>query len=82
MNPKVILFTLTVIPSYILPYYRSPLAMTVFVAVITVIGFLAFMAWLVFGTVFRTFLLKHRRAANTVMALFLVYSAVMASGLL
>lgn len=82
VNPKVILFTLTVIPSYVLPYYSSAFTLTVFVIIITVIGFFAFMAWLVFGTVFRTFLLNHQRAANTIMALFLVYSAVMVSGIL
>ncbi|MDF9841535.1 MULTISPECIES: LysE family transporter [unclassified Paenibacillus] len=81
INPKVILFTLTVIPGYVLPYYSSPLILTVFVIVITVIGFLAFMAWLVFGTVFRAFLQAHRRTANTVMALFMIYSAVMVSGI-
>ncbi len=82
VNPKVILFTLTVIPSYVLPYYSSPLILTVFVISITVIGFSAFIAWLIFGSVFRSFLLNHQRAANTIMALFLVYSAVMVSGLL
>ncbi|WP_054941193.1 LysE family translocator [Paenibacillus ihuae] len=82
INPKVILFTLTVIPSYVLPYYSSAFTLTLFVIIITVIGFFAFMAWLVFGSVFRTFLLNHQRAANTIMALFLVYSAVMVSGLL
>ncbi|MNE51343.1 hypothetical protein D3C80_1459690 [compost metagenome] len=56
--------------------------LTVFVMVITIIGFLAFMAWLVFGAVFRAFLQAHRRAANTVMALFMIYSAVMVSGIL
>ncbi|MBY0010740.1 LysE family translocator [Paenibacillus typhae] len=81
INPKVILFTLTVIPGYVLPYYSSPLTLAVFVIVITVIGFLAFMAWLVFGAVFRAFLQAHRRTANTVMALFMVYSAVMVSGI-
>ncbi|WP_342561636.1 LysE family transporter [Paenibacillus sp. FSL R7-0345] len=82
VNPKVILFTLTVIPSYVLPYYSSPFILTVFVIVITVIGFFAFMAWLLFGTLFRAFLQNHRRLANTVMALFMVYSAVMVSGIL
>lgn len=81
INPKVILFTLTVIPGYVLPYYSSPLTLAVFVIVITVIGFLAFMAWLVFGAVFRAFLQAHRQTANTVMALFMVYSAVMVSGI-
>ncbi|MFC6650143.1 LysE family translocator [Paenibacillus rhizoplanae] len=81
-NPKVLLFTLTVIPSYVMPYYRSPAATFLFVIVITVIGFLAFTAWVVFGSIFKSFLQRHQRVMNSMMALFLVYSAVMVSGII
>ncbi|WP_410514955.1 LysE family translocator [Paenibacillus sp. BR2-3] len=82
INPKAILFTLTVIPSYVMPYYTSSLASFLFVIIITVIGFLAFSTWVVFGTVFRRFLQNHQKVINTLMALFLVYSAIMVSGLI
>lgn len=81
-NPKVLLFTLTVIPGYVMPYYSSPAAAFIFVMVITVIGFLAFTTWVVFGSVFKSFLQQHQRVMNSIMALFLVYSAVMVSGIL
>lgn len=82
VNPKVILFTFTVIPSYVLPYYSRPQSSFIFVLLITFIGFLAYSSWLVFGAVFRTWLQKHRKMANTLMALFLVYSAIMVSGII
>lgn len=80
INPKVILFTMTVIPSFVMPYYNNPTGLIVNVAVITTIGFLAFVTWVLFGIMFKEFLQKYQKAVNIVMALFLVYSAIMTSG--
>ncbi|PGM49015.1 LysE family transporter [Bacillus sp. AFS053548] len=77
LNPKVVLFTMTVIPSYILPYYVAMPAVTMSVMMITIIGFLAFITWVLFGSIFKVFLQKHKKTVNMVMALFLVYAAVM-----
>lgn len=82
INPKVVLFTMTVIPSFVLPYYTSSLMLMLFVLIITIIGFLAFITWVLFGSVFKDFLQKHQKSANIVMALFLLYSAIMVSGVL
>lgn len=81
VNPKVILFTLTVIPSFVMPYYSSSLSLAIFVLIVTIIGFLAFATWVICGTVFKGFLQKYQKATNTIMALFLVYSAIMVSGI-
>jgi len=80
INPKVVLFTMTVIPSFVLPYYKSTPMLLLFVLIITIIGFLAFITWVLFGSVFKDFLQEHQKAANIVMALFLLYSAIMVSG--
>jgi cysteine/O-acetylserine efflux protein len=77
LNPKVVLFTMTVIPSFILPFYISKPAVTAGVMVITVIGFMAFTTWVLFGTIFKKILLRYNKAANVIMALFLAYSAFM-----
>lgn len=77
LNPKVVLFTMTVIPSFILPYYTAMPAVTISVAAITVIGFLAFITWVLFGTIFKELLQKHERIVNVVMALCLAYSGIM-----
>lgn len=77
LNPKVVLFTLTVIPAFILPYYSSSIVMTISIVVITFIGFLAFITWVLFGTVFKAFLQKHNKTVNVFMALSLAYAAIM-----
>jgi cysteine/O-acetylserine efflux protein len=82
INPKVVLFTMTVIPSYVMPYYNTPTELTINVTVITVIGFLAFVTWVLFGMMFKEFLRKYQKAVNIIMSLFLVYSAIMSSGVI
>jgi cysteine/O-acetylserine efflux protein len=77
LNPKVVLFTMTVIPSFIMPYSTAIPAVTISVIAITLIGFLAFVTWVFFGSIFKVFLQKHDRAVNIIMAVFLVYAAIM-----
>ncbi|MGE7835623.1 LysE family translocator [Viridibacillus arvi] len=77
LNPKVVLFTMTVFPTFILPYYNSKSVLTISALVITVIGFLAFITWVLFGAIFKTFLQKHEKMVNVIMTLFLVYAAIM-----
>ncbi|MEO2211324.1 LysE family transporter [Paenibacillus amylolyticus] len=82
VNPKVVLFTFTVIPSYVLPFYQSSFSSFLFVLLITFIGFLAYSSWVVFGTVFKTMLNRHQKLLSILMALFLLYSAIIVSGLI
>lgn len=76
LNPKVVLFTITVIPSFILPYYQALSTVIISVIGITIIGFSAFITWVLFGTIFKTFLQKHKKIVNVCMALFLAYSGI------
>ena len=80
INPKVVLFTMTVIPSFVMPYYTAPSTLAIFVTCITIIGFVSFITWVLFGKIFKEFLQKHQKTVNIIMALFLVYSAIMVSG--
>ncbi|MCP1462028.1 LysE family translocator [Bacillus amyloliquefaciens] len=77
LNPKVVLFTLTVIPSFIMPYYTSISLVAINIAGIIIVGFLAFITWVLFGTIFKKFLQRHKKAVNVIMALCLVYAAIM-----
>lgn len=77
LNPKPIMFALTLFPSFVLPYYNSTLSLTITVAGVTLIGFLSFILWVTFGAIFKEFLKKYHKAANTTMAVFIVYAAVM-----
>lgn len=81
VNPKVVLFTMTVIPGFVMPYYTDPHVLTIFIAIITAIGFLAFVTWVLFGAIFKEILMKYQKLVNVSMSLFLIYSAIMGSGL-
>lgn len=76
LNPKVVLFTFTVLPSYVFPYYNTKSEVALFVLGITFIGLCAFLTWVTFGTIFKSSLQKHAKLSNTLMAIFLVYSAI------
>ncbi|WP_155591151.1 LysE family translocator [Lysinibacillus cavernae] len=77
LNPKVVLFTMTVIPSFVLPYYNSLFALSLSVLAITIIGLIAFLLWVLFGAIFKQFLQNHKKIVNVFMAMCLVYAAVM-----
>lgn len=77
LNPKVVTFTMTVIPTFILPNYTSMSSVAISVVTITGIGFLGFIIWVLFGTIFKRFLQRHEKVVNVVMALFLIYAAIM-----
>ncbi|REK77697.1 LysE family translocator [Paenibacillus paeoniae] len=77
LNPKVVLYALTVIPTFILPHYSSSMAKIYGIMAITLIGFLAFSTWVLFGAIFKTFLQKHKKVVNLCMALSLAYTAIM-----
>ncbi|WP_239614674.1 LysE family translocator [Cohnella mopanensis] len=77
LNPKVLLFAMTVIPSFIMPYYNAICAVTLSIIAITLIGFSAFTTWVLFGSIFKEFLQKHNKTVNVIMALALIYAAIM-----
>lgn len=68
---------MTVIPSFIMPHYTAMPAVTMSVIAITLIGFLAFITWVLFGTIFKEFLQKYNKSVNVLMAIFLAYSGIM-----
>ena len=77
INPKVVVFTLTVIPTFLMPYNSSLTAVIIGIMAITLIGFSAFTTWVLFGTMFKAFLTKHDKMVNLLMTLFLAYAAMM-----
>lgn len=81
INPKVVIFCLTVFPSFVMPYYSSIYELLVFALIITVIGTIAFFSWVLFGKLLKNFLQKYKRFTNIVLSLFLVYCAYMISGI-
>ncbi|MDE5054957.1 LysE family transporter [Niallia taxi] len=76
INPKGILYGITVIATFILPYHDSRLSLLLFAIFLAFIGFLSTFSWSLFGSIFQKFLSKYKSQFNIVMALLLVYSAI------
>lgn len=76
INPKGILYGITVVGTFILPYHTSNISFLLFSLLLAVVGFMSTSSWSLFGSVFQKFLSKYRSQFNVVMALLLVYSAI------
>lgn len=81
INPKVVIFCLTVFPSFVMPYYSYIYELLIFALVITIIGSIAFFSWVLFGKLLKNFLQKYKKFTNMVLSVFLVYCAYMISGI-
>ncbi|MBZ9686731.1 LysE family transporter [Clostridium estertheticum] len=82
VNPKVILYGITVISTFITPYYKSGFTLILFSLLLAFIGFVSTLCWALFGALFQNFLTKYNKQFNIVMGLLLVYCAVSISGLI
>ena len=80
INPKVILYGITVFSNFIIPYNQSAPAILLFAVFLATVGLLASSAWASFGVVFRTFFAKYNRMINLVMGILLIYSAIASLG--
>lgn len=77
INPKIYIYGMVSMESYILPYFHdSPVKLLGFAILLATIGCFFNLCWAVFGTVFRILFSHHARVTNTVMALLLVYCAI------
>ncbi|MBO0587423.1 LysE family transporter [Sporosarcina sp. E16_8] len=76
INPKGVLYGITVVGMFILPYHTSNVSLLLFSLFLAVVGFVSTSSWSLFGSMFQTLLSKYRDQFNVVMALLLVYSAV------
>ncbi|MGE7762179.1 LysE family transporter [Peribacillus sp. NPDC097895] len=76
VNPKGILYGITAVSTFIIPYHTSNISLLCFSIFLAFVGFLSTMSWSVFGSLFQRFLKKYRSQFNIVMALLLVYSAI------
>ena len=77
VNVKVYINCMMSLEGYILPHYKGQtLPLAGFVLLVPTLGFLTLLLWAGFGTALSRFLGRHRKAANIVFALLLVYCAV------
>lgn len=76
VNPKVILYSITTVSTFILPYYNSPIILLIFSIFLAFIGFISTCCWALFGALFQKFMVQHDRLVNIVMSSLLVYCAI------
>lgn len=76
INPKVIIYSITIATTFIIPYYRSVPVIMLFSVLLAFVGFLSTCTWGLFGSFFQRFIASNEKLVNTVMALLLVYCAV------
>ena len=76
INIKIILYGITAMSSYVLPYYHNVVTVEMFALLLAVIGTSGCLCWAIFGTVFEKLFSKYRSVINTIMALLLVYCAI------
>ncbi len=75
INPKGILFGITVVATYILPYYSSYLSYLLFALLLALVGGISTFSWALCGSVFQKILRQYQQPFNIIMALLLMYSA-------
>jgi cysteine/O-acetylserine efflux protein len=75
LNPKVILFGITVSSTFIVPYYKSPSILVGFAGGLTLVCLAAVTCWAVFGSVFQRFMTDNHTIVSWVMGGLLVYCA-------
>lgn len=76
VNPKGILYAITSMASFVLPYTQSALLIGLFALLLAAIALASTTAWALCGAVFERLFTKHKKALNIVMALLLLYCAV------
>ena len=76
VNPKVIIYGITTVSTFIVPYYDSVFVLAGFTVFLASIGFISTCCWSMFGSVFQRFLFKNDKLVSIIMALLLIYCAV------
>ncbi len=81
VNPKGVLYCITVIANFIIPYYKSSISLLLFSLFLALVGFSSVCCWALFGSLFNRFIVKHQKPFNIAMGLLLIYSAYSISGI-
>ncbi len=76
VNAKGILYGITIMANFIIPYFKSGISLVLFSVGLALVSLVATNSWAFFGSLFQRFLAKYERIFNVVMALLLMYCAV------
>jgi len=76
INPKIMIYGITAMSSYILPYYSDIPVLLLFALLLAFVGFTGTICWALCGSLFSIILSKHGTLLNIIMAVLLLYCAV------
>lgn len=76
INPKGLIFSLAVMASYILPYYKEILPVGLCILTMSFVAFASTVTWATGGLALQKLFSKHKLIVNIVLALALVYCAI------
>ena len=76
INVKSILFYLTLMSAFILPFDHSYTSIGLYLTLAIFLGWIALLLWSGFGSIFNKFFAKYDQSFRLVMSLLLIYSAV------
>jgi threonine/homoserine/homoserine lactone efflux protein len=76
INPKLYIYAITAMSSFILPHFSSILILLLFAILLAFTGFVSTVCWAAFGSVFSMVFNKHGKTVNIIMSVLLLYCAV------
>ncbi|UQZ87894.1 lysine transporter LysE [Deltaproteobacteria bacterium Smac51] len=76
VNVKVILYGITALSVFVLPFYSGGLQLAAFVLILSLVGTAGTMSWAGFGAMLQNLFQKHRRLVNGFLAMSLVITAL------
>lgn len=76
VNPKIFIYGITSMSSYILPNFDSQTTIIGFALLLTLVGFTGTICWAIFGTLFFKLFSKYSKIINGIMSILLVYCAI------
>ena len=76
INPKLMIYGITAMTSFILPWYTSVPILICFAFLLAFAGFISTLCWSAFGSLFSKIFSEHGLILNIIMAALLVYCAI------
>jgi cysteine/O-acetylserine efflux protein len=76
INPKIYIYAITAMSTFILPYFDSTPVLIGFAFLLALVGFTGTVAWSAFGSTFQKILSKYATVVNPMLALLLIYCAI------
>lgn len=81
VNVKVILYGLTILSGFVLPYYPKSWQLALFSLLLAFMSFTSINCWALFGSLFNRFIQRYEKPFNYAMSALLVYSALAIAGI-